>query len=487
MKKKIIKVNILNFYITCLKKAYFVIIILKNNNKKIMNRICLFLVLISNSPMKEGSERLVLPALTKKDMIGGYLKNEAWKGFGWSTFGLGVGAIAVNRLSKRYPDLKSLYYLKNKNARKYATGLLYGLPHFFNFLKYKKISEIIDLSAFRIGNNQENELAKQTYTKFYFQPNPFKILVKRLMHIEVTDENSNQIYDQVVQNLTVENLVELMSYLEQNNENQDLLKNNNILAGVINSIRPAIERNVDLKINSIFSDSLLDFVRAYHLLNFDEKKRLNEKIFEKINGDETIKKSILEMQDFTLMYQFLYDLDDKKLQLDLFNQSLEKIQLGEENSVNKDLTRSLVLLTLLSVGERWTEESELYKATFKLSKKIAEKNIGYMLRGKKNIYWQSFSKLNSMIKNKEISSDGMFPAKILLPYLVYNDAISRGFLGFLSSISQEYLSKQKVYLTKFIQKIETTNPGFISDVEGELPSFESPDLEKMWKELTEEA
>ncbi len=45
----------------------------------------LFLFLFANSPMHddpEYSKELVLPALSKKDMASGYLKDEAWKGFG---------------------------------------------------------------------------------------------------------------------------------------------------------------------------------------------------------------------------------------------------------------------------------------------------------------------------------------------------------------------------------------------------------------------
>lgn len=226
--------------------------------------------------------------------------------------GLGLGAMAVNLLEKRYPDLKSLSYLKNKNARRYAIGLLYGLPQFYNFLKYKKLSETIDLSSFRVGNNQQNESAKQTYTKFYLRPNPFKILAERLMRIDMTDENSNQIYDRVVENLTVENLFELMSYLEQNKDNEKNVRRNSIFAGVINSISVAIEKNVNFKLDNLSSDSLLDFVQKYDLLKND-KKKFNEKIFQKINSDESIKKSILRIEDLVLMYRFLDNLGDKKL------------------------------------------------------------------------------------------------------------------------------------------------------------------------------
>jgi hypothetical protein len=453
-----------------------------------MKKICLFLILVSNSPMKkesEGSKSITLPALSKKDMVGSYLKNEAWKGLSWSTLGLGLGTMAINHLSKRYPDLKLLYSLKNKNVRKYAIGLLYGLPHFFNFFKYKKISETMDLSAFRVNkNNQENELAKRTYTKFYFQPNPFKILVKRLMSIETADENSNQIYDQVVENLTVENLAELMSYLEENNDNEKNVSKNSIFDGVINSIRLAIEKNIHFKLETLSSDSFLDVVGIYDLLENDKKKALNEKILEKINSNENIKKSILEIKNLASMYRLLDDLGDKKLQLDLFNQSLKNIQLGQENSVNEDLTRSLVLLTLLFVGVEVAEETEAYKATLRLSEKIKEQKIIYgFFKPEKNTYWQSYKKLNSMKDNGEISSDGYLSVKILLPYLVYKHVCSRSFLGFLSIIDEKCFSNQKVYLKKLIQQVERSNAGFIAEVSWELPSFENEDLKIRWKEL----
>ncbi len=194
---------------------------------------------------------------------------------------------------------------------RYAIGFLYGLPHFFNALEYKKLSERKDLSAFRVGNDEENEFVKQPYIKFYFRPNYFKILVKRLMLIEPTGKNNNQIYDEVIENLTVNNLLQLGSYLIENKDRQ--LIQGSIFSELIDRINLAADLRVfKPKINSLSSDSLSYFLSEYDSLNLESRKLLNQMILEKINGDDSIKKSILEIDSFE-MYEFLKPLGEKKL------------------------------------------------------------------------------------------------------------------------------------------------------------------------------
>ncbi len=150
--------------------------------------------------------------------------------------------------------------------------------------------------------------------------------------------------------------------------------------------------------------------------------------------------------------------------------------------VNKDLIRSLFLLTLLSSEETTLAEgSEVETAASRLGRNIKGKSIPYAASGK-NTYFES---IKVIMNYKKISSGRLFFVKIFIPSLFYSYPNRELFLDFLNDV--DYCLKQKAYLKQFIQKVRNFNPEFILDFEKQLiSSVNKKEMQKMWTEFVEE-
>ncbi len=128
-------------------------------NKKVMEKIyILSIVFLSVYSMQEQQS---LEKLTATEQINGYLKNESWKGLGWSTVALAL-IYGVKKCSNK------LTFLENHKKFNLLTAGIFFAPQIFNIKKYKQIAETTKIDNLKINKY------------YFFGPNPSRILTQRL-------------------------------------------------------------------------------------------------------------------------------------------------------------------------------------------------------------------------------------------------------------------------------------------------------------------
>lgn len=349
----------------------------------------------------EGQETKELPHLTARESLVGYVKKESYKGLSWGSLAFGFFAVANFMCSKKYPS----YNLKNyKVFSRLAIGSLFLAPQILNFKTYQKLATTEDLNYFKIKDNGKNTKEKTNYTKYYFSPNPLKILTKRIMKLNQKD-NNEAIYNSIIENLSVPNFIELISYIQD--ESADLAT----------KIYHTVNDSLTLLIKQIDNNDKETWKKILNLLKIDNKnyktniKKINEIIlnFDKSKKEELISefikiakekekekeqetkttKIIIEEIDFEReLYIVLNDIDPelgKSFTEILFTQGLDEITLPENYLLRRIdetcliynvhlLSKKLLLLSLLNQSSHEEQVKEFktkletlsapYKETF---------------------------------------------------------------------------------------------------------------------------
>jgi hypothetical protein len=248
-----------------------------------MKKILATVFIASTSFLMNNEKDNLLPNLTLIQRIKNYSGNESWKGLVWSTGFSGIAGLTFLGIKRQLPQPKTIKTFSQTmpKTQKLITGELVGLtyilPQLYNWSTYTKITKaknIEDIIKF-LNKTDKRALDHQPSKKYFYQPNPLKILAQRL------DEESlknKMIVDDIVTILSTEDIKELIKFLSYNSKNtKEILK--------------SLEESINTKIKSLSNETTIDeWILLFQLINKDTRNydnNINEMIV-KINNDEII-------------------------------------------------------------------------------------------------------------------------------------------------------------------------------------------------------
>lgn len=159
----------------------------------------------------------------------------------------------IDRLAHRLPLLEKVSLKSSKIIGGLALAS-YMLPQIINFKKYRQLATTPDMNDFKIQNRKEKDFS---YTKYYFRPNPLKVLVARLLKIDAT-ENHQEMYKHIIDTLSRSNLEELYSYLHENKDDgsaQFTISEKSKADAIMAQLQNTIETSLKAKIENLAEDS----------------------------------------------------------------------------------------------------------------------------------------------------------------------------------------------------------------------------------------
>lgn len=207
---------------------------------KIIMKYILLLVTFYVFGMRE--EKASLPTLSNLESLKEYTLTDSYKCFFWTTGAVSLIAASSYGL-KKFPQLVERLALLQKSSLKNSKiigGLAlasFALPQVINFTTYRHLATTSDMNDFKIQNRKEKNVS---YTKYYFRPNPLKVLVSRLVKIDSIDstESRTKIYEDIINTLSISNLEELLSYLTNRSETS-------IETNLMNTIEASLKVNIE--------------------------------------------------------------------------------------------------------------------------------------------------------------------------------------------------------------------------------------------------
>lgn len=187
-------------------------------------------------------EKASLPTLSNLESLKEYTLTDSYKCFFWTTGAVSLIAASSYGL-KKFPQLVERLALLQKSSLKNSKiigGLAlasFALPQVINFTTYRHLATTSDMNDFKIQNRKEKNVS---YTKYYFRPNPLKVLVSRLVKIDSIDstESRTKIYEDIINTLSISNLEELLSYLTNRSETS-------IETNLMNTIEASLKVNIE--------------------------------------------------------------------------------------------------------------------------------------------------------------------------------------------------------------------------------------------------
>ena len=427
--------------------------------------------------LRDAEAQVKLPALTKNGIVSGYIKNELWKGLGWSTLGFALGHLSVPKLFKHYPNLKVLGFLKDKTLRNSLAAVIYLFPHLFNFFTYQKLSKTINFQEFEVGDHKSS---LKSYTKFYFRPNPLKILMKRLLEIDNTSRENNSIYVELVKTLSIKNLTQLINYLCELGLKDNEIENKT--DPVVNNIRLQIGTTIEGKIDSLDENTLVDFARYYTLLSSSKREdELNnaKSIKERVVGKlDTMFLAIIQIKDLNLMYNFLYSFKAPEMYKKLFAFSVEQINKNVHSETQqRSITCALIILSLLFVEVDLAGGVNLQNC-IALGHKIKTEKIPY------SDYLRAVGEVSNIIENEKVYDYFLLPMKLAIPFFSHekrDEQVLAWYLVYmykLSKLSLEneqavkvLLDRQKNFLNALIAQFDEKEGGMIEKFSEKFTKF----------------
>lgn len=146
----------------------------------------------------------------------------------------------------------------------------FALPQVINFTTYRHLATTSDMNDFKIQNRKEKDVS---YTKYYFRPNPLKVLVSRLVKIDSTESRA-EIYEDIINTLSISNFEELFSYLANRSETSKFETN----------LMNTIEASLKVKIENLTGESdPTNWAIIFYLLSKTETS-LAEEYYKGINN-----------------------------------------------------------------------------------------------------------------------------------------------------------------------------------------------------------
>lgn len=223
------------------------------------------------------NEETSLPKMNTREVLKNYGKDELYKGFLFSTAMTGASLTVIyglKKLASQYPVLKSLHHA-NKNLLGGSVALMYLIPQIINLKTYQRLSITDDLANFKV---KDQSIESSAYTKYYFRPNPLKVLVKRLLAPNQKVDALNSLSEAISEKLSPSNLNELASYLLEITNNEEMKKKGE---NIVTAINAAIEKNIQLKITTLTEESTFhDWYTLYSLYqklpSENKEKKINE-------------------------------------------------------------------------------------------------------------------------------------------------------------------------------------------------------------------
>lgn len=210
---------------------------------KIIMKYILLLVTFYVFGMRE--EKASLPTLSNLESLKEYTLTESYKCFFWTTGAVSLIAASSYGL-KKFPQLVERLALLQKSSLKNSKiigGLAlasFALPQVINFTTYRHLATTSDMNDFKIQNRKEKDVS---YTKYYFRPNPLKVLVSRLVKIDST-ESRTEIHEDIINTLSISNLEELLGYLTNRSE-----------TSIETNLMNTIEASLKVKIENLTEES----------------------------------------------------------------------------------------------------------------------------------------------------------------------------------------------------------------------------------------
>ena len=146
---------------------------------------------------------------------------------------------------------------------------MYLVSQVVNITKYGKLAMTKNMEEFKISDCLLN--LRTHYTRYYVNPNPLKILIKRLKNVNNAELKNNEIYKNIVEYLSVSDLEELISLLNEMKKNNSIAEKKKI-ESIENAILEANKISLQHLLHALSVDTLNDFVSRYLLLKKDQKK-----------------------------------------------------------------------------------------------------------------------------------------------------------------------------------------------------------------------
>jgi hypothetical protein len=240
---------------------------------KIIMKYILLLVTFYVFGMRE--EKASLPTLSNLESLKEYTLTESYKCFFWTTGAVSLIAASSYGL-KKFPQLVERLALLQKSSLKNSKiigGLAlasFALPQVINFTTYRHLATTSDMNDFKIQNRKEKDVS---YTKYYFRPNPLKVLVSRLVKIDSTESRA-EIYEDIINTLSISNFEELFSYLANRSETSKFETN----------LMNTIEASLKVKIENLTKESdPKNWAIIFYLLSKTETS-LAEEYYKGINN-----------------------------------------------------------------------------------------------------------------------------------------------------------------------------------------------------------
>lgn len=303
-----------------------IILLKKIINKKIKTILVSFFIL-STSYLMEKEENNTLEGLTLPQRIKSYTLEESYKGLLWSSALSGAAGLTFLGI-KRPKSIKTLLKTMPKTQTLLASGL-FGLaylpPQLYNWSTYTKIAQarsIRDIKKF-LNKTDERSCDHTPSQRYYFQPNPLKILAHRL---DVKPLTNNVLLDDIINILSAEEIEALLDFLTY--EKKQTIE-----------ILDHLKQSINNKINALYKKTTVDeWILLFQLINKDTKNYNNniDKIIEKINQDKIVIPSQQLAEHETVNQTELYRLP-RTIYRVITNLNTKKAKdVSEKNLVHRD-------------------------------------------------------------------------------------------------------------------------------------------------------